>query len=228
MSDVGTMLQQILVDTREVAGESDEIRLNIIDSCTHHQRWRFWFNELDFVLITKASTDLYGLEDGVPDDTMYVQGSMWLDVDGDEDNRHEVVRRSPAYLEFLRSHQAYSNWPEYYAIKGKKILIYPASDDEHTLRWRGNKKIPAPRKHYDTATAAWIFPDGDTFTNEFFVEAERSVREYANYLRLSGTTADEARGRSALTKHLEAKAALDEETAGRHMASRADPWPYAM
>lgn len=228
--DFATMVQGVLVDTRDVSANADEIKLAIIDSCVHHQRFRFWFNEVDFTLVTKTDTDLYPLSGSTPDDLMYIEGKMWIDIDGDTDNRHEVVRKSPSFLENLRSHQAYTSWPEYFAVKGTNLLIYPSSDDDdNILRWRGHKKIRAPRKRYDTATSTWKFPDGDNFTNEFFSpEVERSVREYANYLRLAGPLADEQRAGTRLQFHLEARSALIEETEGRLMSSYADPWPESM
>lgn len=229
MSDFDTMAQQGLVDCREASANIAEYKLAIIDSCIHHQPIRFWFSGLDFTITAPASTDVeeFGLSEGVPNRVMYLSGDIWVDVDGDTNNRHQVVRRTPGYLELLRSHQAYTNWPEYYAIKEPGILLlWPGSDDAHTFRFRGFQKIPAPRKAWDGS--AWVFPDGDDFTNEWFNEAERSVREYANYLYLGQPTADPERARTALARHLEARADLMLETESRLAAPRADPWPAAV
>lgn len=228
-----TMVLRVRGLIRGGSGDTDRILWAIHDAITHIQNTEhLWWMDSRGRLLLEDGVDLYSLEEmGVADAGLrYVEGDLWLDIDADPNNRHRVVRRTPDFLEDKREFQRYSNWPEYWAIEGDRLMLWPTPDGPHAINFRGVAKWPPPVLGFNNDGTETIKDwDGD-FTNPWFHHGKgfELVMNYSRYLLAEGSLADDPEAMRAQKLFLEIVAGQRASTDELHLPHRSDPWPHIM
>ena len=159
----------------------------------------------------------------MPADLRYVRDTLYLDIDGNTNNRRQVERVSARYIEKRRQYAEYSSWPNWWAWSENGILVYPSPDTaNHVFRFRGTADFPAPRAAY--VNAVWEFEE-DEWTSPWLEHAPDLVRHTALWLFYRDILTDNTRASAAYAAKEEAKRSLTAQQEDEEMSDVNDPWP---
>lgn len=222
------MVQSILVDSRAPAAHADSIRRKIVEAIVLERGKHYGFLLVQFEIPTVAGLSVYSEANGVPGGMAHVAGEMWVLIDGSETNRGLVRRGSRSSVEAAGLGGSTPSWPLRWAPLGnRRIRFYPPTSAGHVLRFEGVKRPPPPAMRYDEANAAWVFPDGGSFTNEWFdFDAGYHIIEHAAAAAFAkDVLSDDKAAARHLASYGRAVRASTLELESETMPDRPSPWP---
>lgn len=239
----GTLVATIRSRNQKSASEDEKIKTQICDSIALLRQQRLRFNQGKLAITLTADKGTYvvsgpaaGEATGLPADLLAIKVKrLWLDYNGNADDKQPVHRTTFDELEAMRSGAIVSGAPVAWAFYAGKLELYPPSDlSTSILRGPYVKDIGTP---YYTATTAdppvYTFkqPDGtamaDAYTTAWFDQllGYNIVRFHAEWQLWSGPwQGQDGQGDRAAQKFAEALALCQETTDLQQLPSTVQGW----
>jgi len=165
MSTFGTIKGRVSDEMKrgELSASSTAVQASVLSAIAHLERRRFPWNEFEGASATASSSALYvpfsrfTQDGGVTFISPLIIDSLKVQVNGRD---YQLLRKTFRHIDAIDADEWYG-YPDWYAVHGQQIRLYPGPNQEMVLSLSGVKRLTEVSISASaSATNAWV-TDGE-------------------------------------------------------------------